>query len=231
MNIEEIYKLVEHVKNPKEETNPNFLPICNDSGHNVGYLKPITTEVITSSDIVALLTKWRSMFKKFFLTQFNPSEERTQKWLEEVVIPSKDRILFIICTDNGKPIGNFGLCNINPNSFELDNLIRGEKGGEPQLIYYAEISLLRWAFLKFNAENAVLHVFSNNSKTIALHQRVGFEVIKQLYLRKEVSSENSIIYQITENTSDRNVDFTYLEMSMSKNDFFFKYPIRDTEYL
>lgn len=33
-------------------------------------------------------------------------------------------------------------------STQLDNLIRGERGGHPRLIYYSKIALLKWIFLK-----------------------------------------------------------------------------------
>jgi RimJ/RimL family protein N-acetyltransferase len=157
---------------------------------------------------------------KFFLTQFTPSIERTEKWLKEIVIPSKDRILFLIYTLEGNIVGNFGICNINYDDVELDNLIRGEKGGDPQLIYYSEISLLNWIFSQLNVQSVILHVFSNNPKTITLHEKVGFKIIKEYNLWKK-NIESDVIYSTTDNGGDM-VNFCYLEMSLAKDEFISK---------
>lgn len=224
MNSQEIYQLISSIKNPSTTEDDYKITITNDEDKVIGFFVPITNKLINDNEnVVFLLTKWRKMFKKFFLTQFNPSPERTKKWLKQIVLPSPDRVLFLICTEDAKPIGNFGICNITQDSFELDNLIRGEKGGDPQLIYHSEISLLKWAFVNFDSSRSVLHVFSNNSKTIALHERVGFEVIGNFFLEQN-TSDDSISYSITTQNT-QTVDFTYLEMSMSREKFFANFEI------
>jgi hypothetical protein len=215
--------IIESIKKSNFDEIDFQISISNQLGIVIGYLKPITYKLIGSDEnLVPLLTKWRKMFKKFFLTQFIPSNERTQRWLEEVVLKRHDRLLFIIYTDELLPIGNFGICNVNDISFELDNLIRGEKGGDSRLIYYAEISLLHWAFLNLQSQFSTLHVFSSNSKTIALHKEVGFKVTKEYPLRRETNEEGEILYSITEESTG-DVDFSYLEMSISRDEFFSRY--------
>lgn len=221
MNTQEIYKIVTDIKTKQNEYKEFIIPIFDDQNNSVGYLKPITIEQLENGDVIYMLTKWRKMFMKFFLTQFSPSTERTRNWLTKVVLPSQDRILFLIYTMENKIVGNFGVCNFSSESAELDNLIRGEKGGVPQLIYYSEISLLKWLFLELNMSNVFLHVFSNNSKTIALHEKVGFEVIQESTLWKQ-RTDDELIYSISEKIGDA-VDFSYLKMNLLKEKFITQY--------
>lgn len=221
MNNQKIYKIIADIKTEKSEYKDFVIPILDDQNNSIGYLKPITIKHISKHDVISMLTKWRKMFMKFFLTQFTPSTERTKNWLTKVVLPSEDRILFLIYTIEDKVIGNFGVCNLSSESAELDNLIRGEKGGEHQLIYYSEISLLKWLFLELDMKSVFLHVFSNNSKTIALHERVGFEVVEEYRLWKQ-KTDDGLIYSTTKTTDDL-VDFSYLKMNLLKEKFITKY--------
>jgi len=140
----------------------------------IGWLTPVTSALANDETVVAGLTKWRRMFMRHFLTQFSANEARTRNWLRNVVLADDTRLLFLIYTDDRVMIGNFGVCNISSGSAELDNLIRGEKGGDAQLIYFAELSLMDWLYSTCLVSEIYLHVFSNNSRTLALHSSVGF---------------------------------------------------------
>jgi len=222
----EIHQLIEDIKQNHNECKDFRISILNDEEKKkeiVGYLKPITKNVLLDDEqgVISLLTKWRRMFAKFFLTQFVLSNERTERWLNQIVLPSRDRILFLVCTSDHKAIGNFGLCNVNSESAELDNLIRGEKGGDPQLIYYSELSLLKWLFLDLGVKTACLHIFSNNSKTISLHEKVGF-VVTQEYKLWEQKTDEGKRYSIVEGEGQP-VDFCYLEMNLDRESFISRY--------
>jgi len=144
--------------------------------------------------VIQYLTQWRSNNMKYFLTQFNATFERTKSWLEEVVFPSDSKLLFIIFDDHDNLIGNIGVTNISSNSCEIDNLIRGEQGGHPSLIYYTEVCLIRWLFLQNPLYNVYLHVFSNNYLTIMLHKSVGFNEVNRYDLFKQISENGEIQY-------------------------------------
>jgi hypothetical protein len=137
--------------------------------------------------------------------------------LENVVLPSSDRVLFLILEDEGKPIGNFGVCSLTPNAAELDNLIRGERGGDPNLIFYSEIAMLSWLYWGIGINSVSLHVFSNNAKTIALHSSVGFAVAKKYRLNRILEGNETRF--LIDSELGTPADFDYYEMTLDRNGF------------
>ena len=162
------------------------------------------------------------MFMRYFLTQFPATDDRTRDWLERVVLPSPTRILFRIITEDGIAVGNVGVCGISPDTAELDNLIRGEHGGDPQLIFYSELTLLNWLFEHLQVEKVTLHVFSNNVKTLNLHSSVGFLEDARLRLTKELRDGEA--QYLVESDHGGAVDFRYVRMKLSAQDFRHRYP-------
>jgi len=200
----------------------SYIPIYNRNGDYIGKLVPVDQKLAESDDMIAKLVKWRSKFMKFFMTQFRATEERTRAWLKNTVIPDHTRILFVILEDKGNIVGNFGVCNISSKAAELDNLIRGEKGGDQQLIYFAEISLMDWFFSILGIDRIYLHVFSNNSRTISLHKSVGFNVNCAYELTK-TSKEVEIRYIVGKTVKQQQNYLQLLEMEMYKSDFYKHY--------
>ena len=198
------------------------IPVINQNGDRIGLLVCLDRGLCDDLNLIASLTTWRQQYMHFFLTQFNATEVRTQSWLKNVVIPSTDRIFFVIYLLTGEPIGNFGVCNMTESSGELDNLIRGHEGGAKGLIYYCELAILSWMFGKLGYNTANLHVFSNNLRTIKLHSSVGFSIINSTRLYKKMTPELTE-YLMNPDGGDL-VDFDYLEMQIDKSFFLDKYP-------
>lgn len=214
-----IHAIVKNIKYEHDGWKNFKINVVSNEGAITGFLQPITFSLASQESIQLSLTKWRKMFMKYFLTQFEPSVERTACWLKDYVVPSNDRILFLICDNDGRPVGNFGVCNIRLNSAELDNLIRGEKGGHPELIYFAEVALLKWLYTQFDLADVSLHVFSNNARTISLHERAGFRIYKEETLWK-TKYNDEITYSTSHVLNGKLVDFTYLEMHLPKDEFY-----------
>jgi hypothetical protein len=213
-------KLIRNIKGISESSFDFSIPIINYERVQIGRLRPIDIVLSKNPEVIDKLTKWRRMFTRYFLTQFQPSIERTADWLNKVVIPSDDRLLFLICDMDDRIIGNFGICNLRNSDAELDNLIRGERGGDPNLILFAEIALLKWLYFSVHIESALLHVFSNNGMTISLHSSVGFLETKRYDLRK-IQVGDEIKYSI--GTEGKIADFQYIEMRLSREEFQWKH--------
>ena len=218
MNSASIKQLIHSLKSNNGATENGQIDIVDNKSLRIGYLKPITKSLASDKEVVEKLTKWRRMFKRYFLTQFTPTPERTKSWLDSVVMPSDSRILFLICTDSNEIIGNFGVCDLSESKAELDNLIRGEKGGHPKLIYFAELALLKWIFEDLGIPTACLHVFSNNYKTIALHESVGFKTVASYPLSKQ-DLQDEINYAVCDSSNSEVVDFSYIEMKLAATEF------------
>ncbi|MDY7055160.1 GNAT family N-acetyltransferase [Limnospira fusiformis] len=204
--------------------NSFYIPIVKDEGSSIGRLVPINTELANDSLIIDNLRKWRQKYMKYFLTQFVATNERTQLWLNNSVLLDDTRILFLIQDEEDKWIGNFGICNIREKEAELDNLIRGEKGGDQKLIFYAEISLMRWIYKNLGIEDIYLHVFSNNSRTINLHSSVGFEISK-IYQLVKTKTDQQIQYNVNVNQSfsEHEDELGLVKMIMDKKYFLQKH--------
>lgn len=200
------------------ELNNYCIPITKNVTEIIGFLKPVDTILKKDPSVVDALTRWRQKFMKYFLTQFQSNNLRTSLWLENAVMADDTRILFLIIDNMGKAIGNFGISNISLESAELDNLIRGEKGGDSQLIFFSEISLMQWIYEELKVENIYLNVFSNNVRTIALHESVGFkkEQIQQL-IKKEAKEE--ICYQLSGKLISESDELGLVKMRIDRNYF------------
>ena len=199
------------------------IPIVNELQQIIGYLKPVDKYFTENFQVINSLTNWRNKYMHFFLTQFQATNERTKSWLENIVLSQDTRIFFLILDETQKIIGNFGICNITKQSAELDNLIRGEKGGYPKLIYYSELTLINWIYNKLGIDNIYLHVLTHNSKTISLHESVGFIKIKKYKLIKEVIDEE-LRYVADYNNEPDNDEFGLFRMNLDKNYFISSYP-------
>ena len=148
--------------------------IINDRKEVIGYLIPIGPELALQDGLAVMLCRWRQRLMKYYLTQFKATPERTMIWLQQIVALEDNRLLFLITTEEDKMIGHIGLCNITSENAEIDNLVRGEQGGNPKLIFYAEVALLDWALRLLQLKNIYLRQFTDNHLGTALHSSIGF---------------------------------------------------------
>ena len=196
--------------------------IANNEGLLIGRLTGVDRALTSDDSIVADLTAWRQRAMTSFLTQFEARNDRTRAWLQRVVIPSPDRILFLICIPSGEPIGNIGIRNLGVNAGEIDNIIRGEKSGEPRIIYFGAIALLSWMFGYLNFEKATLHVFSNNIPALNLYESLGFTKSRSIPLSCRKLPQ--LIEYLLNSTEGDAVDFDCLEMELDRGSFLSFHP-------
>ena len=211
-------KVIRSLKGIEEEYFSREIPIINDRNITIGSLRPIDNKISNDEGIISSLTRWRQMFMRYFLTQFEATNERTMAWLKNVVIKDDTRILFLIMDETNRVIGNFGICNISRDSVELDNLIRGERGGDPKLVFFSEVSLIYWIYKTLDIDNIYLHVFSNNLRTILLHESVGF-VRSNIYRLIKEENCGEIHYTIDYSSKPTGNEFGLMKMTLDKHEF------------
>lgn len=159
------------------------IPLRGEAGEPLGQLVPLTRRALTEDKLLESMTRWRNRAARFFMTQFEATPERTRAWLSETVLADRSRLLFLVESPT-KLIGHYGFKNLTAESAELDNLIRGEAGGHPKLIYYAEVALLRWLFRTFRLARIHAHVLADNNAVLELHRSVGFVDEELIPLRR-----------------------------------------------
>ena len=192
--------------------------IHDEKKQKVGTLRLIDKGLANNAELIVALTKWRNNAMQFFLSQFVATKERTEQWLSNVAISSHDRLLFVVEDNSGNYVGNVGISNFSSSEAELDNFIRGESGGDPKLILYAELSMLRWIYCNFDVVKVKLQVFSNNWIPISIHLSIGFEITEKCMLSK-TSNGSDVQYHIN-STEGEPVNFSYLQMVLTRNNFF-----------
>lgn len=196
------------------------LPVYDESYNLIAELVCIDRFMVTKPEVVSKLSEWRLRYSDNFLTQFEISDDRTKRWLTDIVIPSTDRILFLIRLPTGELVGNFGVCNLTNKDAELDNTIRGERLGPAKLMNYCEVALLVWLFETFGCDRVYLHVFSNNITAQMLHKHMGFKLVKKIKLSKlEAGTTIQYVPAVELEHGKQYVDFDYLQLSISLSEF------------
>lgn len=208
---------IDLVRSLKTANSSRDILIQNSIGAFVGALVPVNEKVAADQALLKALTLWRKKFNGCFLTQFEPTVERTEKWLRNIVIKDDTRLLFLVFDCYGKAIGHFGACNIVEHQAELDNVLRGEKSDDPRFMSYAVMTGLDWLYGELGVDRVLLHVFSNNEKAIGFYKRLGFSEARQ-YALSRVQEGHEVRYLLGAGKGDP-VDFAYLEMALERSRF------------
>ena len=191
-----VFKLV---KNETYKQGGDFsLPVYED-GKQIAVLHPLTKRNLIDNEenrkLIELLAQWREASSRWF-DVFKVTEEGTRIWLKKQVIDMKNRLLFMLETVDGIPIGHMGFYR-----GEVDNVIRGRRDILKGVMTHALNAMLKWAFTDLDIRDLYVRVFSDNERAIAFYKRCGFSEIGKIPLRK-VEKEESIRWEPIE-TGDR----------------------------
>ncbi len=144
----------------------------------VGWLRPITKNILTNIEEIHLLAKWRKENQRFFPSQFRVTLKGTKKWAEQELINKKNRILFFIEINNEKAeiIGHMGLNRFDSEkkTGQIDNVVRGKKKYKG-IMTQALQTLIEWSFSELSLKHLTLITFADNNRAIALYKRCGFK--------------------------------------------------------
>ena len=161
------------------------LPLVEKNGDPVGVMRPLTSNHLSSLDVVEKLTKWRNANMNNFLTHFEATPERTQNWIQSVVLKSNGQMLWLVYDQNENLIGHFGFKNLTPQSVLLDNAIRGERLGHPKLFVLAGRALVQWLFQTTTVQRVDGFVMTDNVSAIMMNREIGFQEWKRRPLTKK----------------------------------------------
>jgi RimJ/RimL family protein N-acetyltransferase len=155
-----------------EGRQPLTIPVRLGDGTEIASLQAVTRQTCADYVIVDKFTRWRAANGTCFLTSFTPSPERTASWLAQVLSDSNRMLFMIVC--NGDMVGHYGFRNLSEGSAELDNLLRGERGGHPRLMQASVRSLSGWLFDALDLAMVYGHILADNPLALKLHQDLGF---------------------------------------------------------
>ena len=143
---------------------------------------------------------------------------RTQKWLHDVVVPHRDRVLFLI-TVNDEVVGHIGLCHVTEKKVELDNAIIASS--VTGLFQKAEYTLLDFVFTVLEIDIVFARAFSHN-KVHVLHRYFGFESQVNSFLKKMERPNGDIIFEECSEI-ETNVNFQCVTIELMKEKFIHKF--------
>lgn len=203
----EIFRLI---KNKKNDYKSFYIPFYKDK-QKIGNLKPITINYlgdnVENNELIKLLSQWRDSNSLWYPTVFKVSEEGTKKWLKDQVICVEDRLLFLVETLDGIPIGHMGLYR-----GEADNFIRGRENLINGGMTFALKAMLNWVFKELKIPELYLRVFSDNKRAIKFYKRCGFTEEFNIPLKK-IKGKNFIKWEeITEKDDEAERFFVVMKV-------------------
>jgi hypothetical protein len=200
------------------EANIKAIPVLNMNGIKLGKLVPVGLWIADDIEKIELICAWRQRNMRMFLTQFKSTFDRTLGYLKNLSIAQDDCIFFLIYDISDRLVGHMGIANVDGNSGELDNLMRGVDGGDPRLIYFSEIALLDWCFKTLGINQSDVRFLSYNWLVLSLHEEVGYSFVSNSPLKKY--EKDSVIFHDVVPESELNVNYSSIKMLLKKDDFY-----------
>jgi hypothetical protein len=197
---------------------PSQIAIRNASGATIGQILRLATEHSEDDSVTQRLSDWRNRFGSYFMTQFESTPERTRTWLHDTVLPDSSRGFFFVQNSESTIVGHIGVLDITSPHPELDNMIRGDSQGDPQLMRWAEAGLIKSLFTASDIDEVKLRVFSSNWIPISIHQSIGFRINRRSTVTRLTNLGGEVQY-LLDSSEGQPQTYKCLHMSLSRNDF------------
>lgn len=203
-----------------QEANEKAVLIRNTNGDQIGRLVPVGNWILEDKEKIELVRAWRQRTMRMFLTQFESTYERTYQYLKNFSIAQEGRIFFMLYDESERLVGHIGMAEVDGNSGELDNLMRGVEGGDPRLVYFSELALLDWCFKNLGIRQSDVRVVSYNWLVISLHEEVGYVFTNNFPLKKY--EKDGVLFHDVVDEAESNVKYGCTKMLLTKDDFYMK---------
>ena len=167
------------------------IPIYNN-GVLVGFLKPVTyLYKIIKPHYINLICQWREENEIGFANKFHGTHNKTENWIDNMLLPREDRILFMVHTLENVPVGHLGFSSFNfeTRSCEVDNVVRGVKGVNKGIMSAAMNTLIEWGKQNLDLQKIYLRVLADNPHAIKFYQKLGFEEVERIPLYKRETKD------------------------------------------
>ena len=169
------------------------IPVYNDDGEFIAFLRPITKHwKITYSKLAPLLGGWRRANPSLSASEFNITEQNTTHWLDSLIVGRPDRILFLIADKYDNLIGHMGYSSFDfdTEEAEIDCVLRGVESSIPGIMEYCLKTLLAWGKNELQLSKIYLSVGKTNPRAIRFYEKCGFKQLYEIPLyRRELENE------------------------------------------
>lgn len=191
------------------------LPILDENGGLRGFLRPVTADFRqTIPSCVQLFSRWRRENPTLSPARFEITDERTENWLQRLVVDNDQRFLFMVQTPVGKSVGHIGFASFRyaERAAEVDSVLKGEKEGTPRLMEYAMAALVRWGKETLGLKHIDLEVLRDNEHAISFYRRCGFRDAELIPLEK-IEADGEIKWRPYDDLS-RKAEKYFLHMTL-----------------
>jgi perosamine synthetase len=157
-----------------------------------GLLLPVGDLHTGDPEGIARFSKWRRENVSAYTARFPVTDEGTARWLQQRVLDVPQRMLFLVLDPLGRPVGHLGFANglELSGALEVDNVVRGEKQGNPGIMAAAMRALIKWGWEEFGPSLFYLRVLSDNERVVRFYEKLGFVEAGRIPLRKTGQGES-----------------------------------------
>jgi perosamine synthetase len=183
-------------------------------------LIPVGQYLLEDNDTIDLIAKWRNINANAYPTRFKADREAIKNWLQNQIISTTSRILFLVSDAQGRTIGHMGLTSIdNPlHRLEIDNVEQWEENLPPNTFSYCLKALIEWARTSMYVEGFVLRVFSSNTRAISFYRKNNFREARVIPMVVDPSSTENFLKLVASAESGNDcATETMLEMCYEEN--------------
>ncbi len=169
----------------KKHDNHLTLNAVNIPLSNGGYLSPIGDLHRNNDDLIENLKNWRNHHLDTYFNSPAATTSSTERWLNEVLIESESKVLFLLYSKESKCVGHIGLALSSvceDYQIELDNLVRDPRTKSDGTFTDAIDTLHTWCKDVLLADTLFLRVLSTNEKAITFYEKKGFIAFSQSQL-------------------------------------------------
>ncbi|MFN5059367.1 MAG: hypothetical protein ACK5GU_05530 [Chloroflexota bacterium] len=205
-------------KSSFEEAFSSRVSVFDKERNVIGFLVPVGEWILSDEVKIEQIRLWRQRTMRMFLTQFESTFEKTFGYLKNLSIEQQGRMFFLLYDDKHRFVGHIGIAGVDGKRGELDNLVRGVDGGNPRLVYFAEVALLHWCFQNLGIVESDVRVISYNWLVLSLHEEIGYQHIENIPLKK--ITKDGVVFHEPTNTDEANVNYSCTKMLLNKDVFY-----------
>jgi hypothetical protein len=194
------------------------LCLIEEGGAQIGVMRPLTAYDLASIDVMEKLTDWRNANMRNFLTHIEGTRALTSKWVRNMLLKNHSQMLWLIYDQNNNLVGHIGFKNLTFQTVQLDNAMRGDRQGHPELLVVAGKSLVQWLWQKTPVKRIDINVMADNAPSIMMIRKIGFQGGKRFPLIKQIvngCNEWSVGKEGQSSPNDRYGRNFYIERSAS----------------
>jgi len=172
----------------------NELVIKSREGTPIAYLDLIGAVDLQDKYLIEKITYWRRRFKQCFLSEFQPTCERTKAWMQKAIVNDPDRALFKILNPDKMLLGHIGAIHRN-TYIEYDYFILGVKLDVKHFALSVASQFLLWILSLTDMKLISGKVRSDNFHGLDFHRRTGFSEYRKIPLKRIETEHGEVRFE------------------------------------